>query len=246
MPSLHDLDGQMSHMMISDNDMDDNSSECSYYSLPDLEDDPWLMQIPAYEVRKQAEQVPEAASPGAKYPHPFYNKEKLKLQTAGPWLEYPLCLNGRYHNESYRSAGPARVIVNPSVPGGHDVIYHPRKTEAGFRQAIYHKTGYRKKLPGCTSPMSVASPSTCPSPDLGYLSPPASPDMYGGAVYPGYKEISPEQAFAFAVCQQQWTGQDDTGSWSNHYLQNTWMMASPSYPNGGVGMNQYYYNGYTG
>ncbi|CAJ0544443.1 Ff.00g036190.m01.CDS01 [Fusarium sp. VM40] len=87
MPSLHDLDGQMSHMMISDDDMDDNSSECSYYSLPDLEDDPWLKQIPAHEVRKQAEQVPKVVSPGAKYPHPFYNKERLQLTTAGPWLE---------------------------------------------------------------------------------------------------------------------------------------------------------------
>jgi hypothetical protein len=236
----------MSHMMISDNDMDDNSSECSYYSLPDLEDDPWLMQIPAYEVRKQAEQVPEAVSPGTKYPHPFYNKEKLQLQTAGPWLEYPLCLNGRYRNDSYREAGPARVIVNPSVPGGHDVIYHPRKTEAGFRQAIYHKTGYRRKLPGYTSPMSVASPSACPSPDLGYLSPPASPDMYGGVVYPGYTEISPKQDFAFAAYQQQWTGQNYTGGWSNPYLQNTWTMASPWYSYGGVGINQYYHNEYTG
>ncbi|KAM0438191.1 hypothetical protein ACHAQK_006925 [Fusarium lateritium] len=246
MPSLHDLDGQMSHMKISDNDMDDNSSECSYYSLPELENDPWLMQIPAYEVRKQAEQIPKAVSQGAKYPHLFHNKEQLPLKTAGPWLEYPLCLNGRYHNDSYREAGPARVIVNPSVPGGHDVIYHPRKTEAGFRQAIYHKSGYRKKLPGCTSPMSVASPSTCPSPDLGYLSPLASPDIYGGAAYPGFTEISPKQAWAATAYQQQWPGQVYTGGWSNPYLQNTWTMASPSYPYGGTGMNQCYFNGYIG
>ncbi|KAG5656063.1 hypothetical protein KAF25_001633 [Fusarium avenaceum] len=245
MPSLHDLDGQMSHMMIPDDDMDDNSSECSYYSLPGLEDDPWLMQIPAHEVRKQAEQVPNVVSLGAKYPHPFYNKEGLQLTTAGPWLEYPLCLSGRYHNDSYQEAGPARVIVNPSVPGGHDIIYHPRKTERGSRKAIYHKTGYRKKLPGCTPPMSVASPSTCPSPDLGYLSPLASPDIYGGAAYPGYTEISPEQAFASARYQQQWTGQDYTGGWWNPYPQNTWAMASPSYPYGGVGIDQCYFYGYT-
>jgi hypothetical protein len=94
--------------------------------------------------------------------------------------------------------------------------------------------------------MGVASPSTCPSPDLGYLSPLASPDIYGGVAYPGFVEISPEQAFALAGYQQQWTGLDYTGGWCYPYPQNTWAMASPSYPYGGVGMNQCYFNGYTG
>jgi hypothetical protein len=70
--------------------------------------------------------------------------------------------------------------------------------------------------------------------------------MSGGAVYPGYTEISPEQAFAFAAYQQQWTGQDYTGGWSNPYLQNTWTMASPSYPYGRAGINPYYYIEATG
>ncbi|KAF4988032.1 hypothetical protein FGRMN_10013 [Fusarium graminum] len=225
MPSLHDLDEDMSHMKVSDNDMDDGSSECSYYSLPELENDPWLKRIPAYEVRKQAKQVPEVVSPGAKYPHLFHNKERLPLKTTGPWLEYPLCLNGRYHNKSYREAGPARVLVNPSVPGGHEVIYHPRKKDGGFRQAIYRKSGYRKQLPGCGSCMTAASIPTCPSLNQGYLSPPASPGSYGAAPYPGFTDIAPQQAFALAAYQQQWTGQSTMAGC--YFPQNTGVMVGP-------------------
>ncbi|EXL94658.1 hypothetical protein FOIG_12504 [Fusarium odoratissimum NRRL 54006] len=107
MPSLADL-GVMDHMSRSEDDMDDNSSTCSYYSLSDVEDISFK-KIPAHEVRKQSEHVPEC-SPWATYPHTFRNSEALPL----------------------KDPGPARVIINPSVPGGHDVIYHPSKREGRF------------------------------------------------------------------------------------------------------------------
>ncbi|KAM0344762.1 hypothetical protein ACHAPU_007135 [Fusarium lateritium] len=220
MPSLHDLIGEMSHMKVSDNDMDDCSSECSYYSLPGLEDDPWLKQIPAHEVRKQAELVPEEVSPFAKYPHRFYNKERLRLKTTGPWLEYPLFLSGRYHNGSYKQAGPARVIVNRA--GRHEVIYHPRWDVNTFRKATYRKSGYRKQLPGYGSPVTAASLPTYPAVTQGYLSPPASPGFYGAVVYPWFTGISPQQAFALSGYQQ-WTGQSTMAGY--YYPQNIALMA---------------------
>ncbi|TXC06652.1 hypothetical protein FocTR4_00010796 [Fusarium oxysporum f. sp. cubense] len=127
MPSLADL-GVMDHMSRSEDDMDDNSSTCSYYSLSDVEDISFK-KIPAHEVRKQSEHVPEC-SPWATYPHTFRNSEALPLKVAGPWMEYPLCLSGVYSHS--KDPGPARVIINPSVPGGHDVIYHPSKREGRF------------------------------------------------------------------------------------------------------------------
>jgi hypothetical protein len=74
----------MSHMMISDDDMDDNCSECSYYSLPDLEDDPWLMQTPAHEVRKQAEQVPGSLPQEPSIRTPFTTRSGYSSQLLVP------------------------------------------------------------------------------------------------------------------------------------------------------------------
>ncbi|KAF4342741.1 extracellular guanyl-specific ribonuclease Fl2 [Fusarium beomiforme] len=200
MPSLADL-GEMDHMKRSEDDMDDNSSTCSYYSLPDVED-PWLTQIPAHEVRRQIGHVPEY-SPRAKYPHPFRNSEALPLKVAGPWMEYPLCLNGRY--SSQREPGPARVIINPSVPGGHDVIYHPKKKEGKFAQAKYRSKGYRARLTGCMPMATLPSPPSSPtfSSSPLYLSPPSSPGLYPATSYYGLSHISQEQAFAIAAQQQQ-------------------------------------------
>ncbi|ENH71264.1 Extracellular guanyl-specific ribonuclease Fl2 [Fusarium oxysporum f. sp. cubense race 1] len=151
--------------------MDDNSSTCSYYSLSDVEDISFK-KIPAHEVRKQSEHVPEC-SPWATYPHTFRNSEALPLKVAGPWMEYPLCLSGVYSQS--KDPGPARVIINPSVPGGHDVIYHPTKREGRFLQANYRPRGYRAKISGC---------------------------VYGAA-HNGLIEITPQQAFAMAAQQQQ-------------------------------------------
>ncbi|KAJ4253406.1 hypothetical protein NW762_010563 [Fusarium torreyae] len=173
MPSLHDLDSEMSHLKVSDDDMDDCSSECSYYSLPDLEKDPWLQKIPASEVRKQANLVPATASPGVEYPHNFLNREKLPLKVPGPWVEYPLCLNGRYHGNT---PGPARLIVNPSVPGGHDVIYHPTRDDKKFLQATYRSKGYKPYY--LIEPENFI-PSSLPSSPIS--PPPPSPAGHMGA-----------------------------------------------------------------
>ncbi|KAG9500561.1 hypothetical protein J7337_009042 [Fusarium musae] len=170
MPSLADL-GVMDHMSRSDDDMDDSLSTCSYYSLSDVEDMPFR-KIPAHEVRKQSEQVPEFSYLST-YPHTFRNSEALPLKVAGPWLEYPLCPKGSYKQSMGMDPGPARVIINPSVPGGHDVIYHPTKWEGRFLQAKYRPKGYRAKISGC---------------------------FYGASH--GLTQLTPQQAFALAAQQQ--------------------------------------------
>ncbi|KAI8649259.1 hypothetical protein NCS57_01462500 [Fusarium keratoplasticum] len=175
MSSLSILDSQMSHLSMSDDDMDDCSSQCSYYSLTDLEDDEWMLRIPASEVRRQAKLVPDVPSPGAKYPHDFLNKEGFPLDVSGPMVEYPLCLNGRY---VFGDPGPARLIVNPSRPNSLDVVYHRNRDDRGFFQAKYRPKGYRRKAIGNITPMFA----TPPSPTLGYglgLAYPTSP-MYQG------------------------------------------------------------------
>ncbi|KAH7201019.1 hypothetical protein BKA60DRAFT_657887 [Fusarium oxysporum] len=224
MPSLADL-GVMDHMSRSEDDMDDNSSTCSYYSLSDVEDISFK-KIPAHEVRKQSEHVTEC-SPWATYPHIFRNSEALPLKVAGPWMEYPLCLSGVYSQS--KDPGPARVIINPSVPGGHDVIYHPTKREGRFLQAKYRPRGYRAKISGCTAMPIIFSPPSSPllssvSPaSLLSVSPPASPGVYGAA-HNGLIEITPQQAFAMAAQQQQCL------------LQQQSLMASCMYPQT-VGLN---------
>lgn len=190
-------------MSRSEDDMDDNLSTCSYYSLSNVEDISFK-KIPAHEVRKQSEHVPEC-SPWATYPHTFRNSEALPLKVAGPWMEYPLCLSGVYSHS--KDPGPARVIINPSVPGGHDVIYHPTKRERRFLQAKYRPRGYRAKISGCTAMPTIPSPPSSPllssaSPSsLLSSSPPASPGVYGAA-HNGLIEITPQQAFAMAAQQQ--------------------------------------------
>lgn len=146
----------MSHLSVSDNDMDESSSECSHYSLTDLEDDEWMLRIPASEVRRQAKLVPDVPSPGVKYPHDFLNKERLPLKVSGSMVEYPLCLNGRY---VFGNPGPARVIVNPSRPGSLDVVYHRSHHDRGFLQAKYRPKGYRRKTMGNGTPRFATPPS---------------------------------------------------------------------------------------
>ncbi|KAF5599897.1 extracellular guanyl-specific ribonuclease Fl2 [Fusarium pseudoanthophilum] len=215
MPSLADL-GVMDHMSRSDDDMNDNSSTCSYYSLSDVEDMSFR-KIPAHQVRKQSEQVPEF-SHFSTYPHNFRNSEALPLKVAGPWLEYPLCLKGSYKH-SMEGPGPARVIINPSVPGGHDVIYHPTRWEGRFLQAKYRPKGYRAKISGCTAMPTIPSPPSSPllSPSLPLsFSPPASPGFSGASH--GLIQMTPQQAFALAAQQQYFA------------LQQQSLMASCMYP----------------
>ncbi|KAF5557121.1 extracellular guanyl-specific ribonuclease Fl2 [Fusarium napiforme] len=202
--------------------MDDNSSTCSYYSLSEVEDMSFR-KIPAHQVRKQGEQVPEF-SHFSTYPHTFRNSEALPLKVAGPWLEYPLCLNGSYKH-SMEGPGPARVIINPSVPGGNDVIYHPTRWEGRFLQAKYRPKGYRAKVSGCTAMPTIPSPPSSPllSPSLPLspspllsFSPPASPGFYGASH--GLIQMTPQQAFALAAQQQYFA------------LQQQSLMASCMYP----------------
>ncbi|KAH7230533.1 uncharacterized protein BKA55DRAFT_598754 [Fusarium redolens] len=252
MPSLADL-GEMDHMRRSEDDMDDNSSTCSYYSLSDVEDVSFK-KVPAHEVRKQSEHVPEY-SPWATYPHNFRNSEALPLKVAGPWMEYPLCLNGTYSHS--KDPGPARVIVNPSVPGGHDVIYHPGKREGRFLQAKYRPKGYRAKISGCTAMPTIPSPPSSPSsslssslppssPPLLSISPPASPGVYGESQYNGLTEITQQQALAIAAQQQQYLLQQQSlrASWTypqtvglNGVIRGQSLLQFPS-------MNQSYIPGY--
>ncbi|KAF5594297.1 extracellular guanyl-specific ribonuclease Fl2 [Fusarium pseudocircinatum] len=222
MPSLSDL-GVMDHMSRSDDDMDDSSSTCSYYSLSDVEDMSFR-KIPAHEVRKQSEQVPEFNHLST-YPHTFRNSEALPLKVAGPWLEYPLCLKGSYRQSMGMGPGPARVIINPSVPGGYDVIYHPTKLEGRFLQARYRPKGYRAKISGCTAMPTIPSPPSSPllssslpiSPfSLLSFSPPASPGFYGASH--GLTQMTFQQAFALAAQQQYVAWQQQS------------MMASCMYP----------------
>ncbi|KAJ3550246.1 hypothetical protein NM208_g86 [Fusarium decemcellulare] len=108
----------------------------------------------------------------SRYPQELHNKEGLPLRVPGPWKEYPLCLNGRF---VYGNPGPARVVVNPSVPDGHDVIYHTTRGNSGFLQAKYRPKGHgkgplRKLVPQPSLPL--------PSPTLA-SSPPSPPNVYG-------------------------------------------------------------------
>ncbi|KAF5548854.1 extracellular guanyl-specific ribonuclease Fl2 [Fusarium mexicanum] len=223
MHSLADL-GVMDHMSRSDDDMDDNSSTCSYYSLSDVEDISFK-KIPAHEVRKQSEQVPEFSHLST-YPHTFYNNEALPLKVAGPWIEYPLCLKGQYRQ--CMEPGPARVIINPSVPGGHDVIYHPTKWDGRFLQAKYRPKGYRAKISGYTAMPTIPSPpsSPLPSPSLPFspshllsFSPPINTGLYRASQ--GLIPITPQQAFALMAQQQQQ---------QQFALQQQSLMASYMYP----------------
>ncbi|KAG5752704.1 hypothetical protein H9Q70_004636 [Fusarium xylarioides] len=221
MPSLADL-GVMDHMSRSHDD--DNSSTCSYYSLSDVEDISFK-KSPAHEVRKQSEQVLEF-SYSSTYPHIFRSSESLPLKVTGPWLEYPLCLEGRYKQSMGMDPGPARVIINPSVPGGHDVIYHPTKWEGRFLQAKYRPKGYRAKISGSAMPTIPSPPSSplsspsllllSPSPLLSF-SPPAMPGFYGA--YPGLVQMTPQQALALAAQQHQFALQQQQS-----------LMASCMYP----------------
>ncbi|KAG8672092.1 hypothetical protein FPOAC1_005353 [Fusarium poae] len=121
---------------------DDNSSECSYYSLADLQYDRWYRNIPASQVREQAKQVPDSPAPTeALYPRKFHNSERLSLKSCGPWKEYPFCLNKRY---TMGSPGPARIIINSAKPDDVDVVYHPTQGNRMVCLAQYRPRGYRK------------------------------------------------------------------------------------------------------
>ncbi|CAF3458285.1 unnamed protein product [Fusarium graminearum] len=121
---------------------DDTSSECSYYSLPDLQYDRWYRNIPASQVREQASRVPCLPAPRkAAYPRKFHNKERLGLQSCGPWTEYPFCLNKRY---AHGNPGPARLIVSSTNPSKVDVVYHPEQNNRKVCLANYRPREYSK------------------------------------------------------------------------------------------------------
>ncbi|KAF4971487.1 hypothetical protein FSARC_1715 [Fusarium sarcochroum] len=162
--ALSQLNEQMSDLSVSapmpQPDMDDCSSECSYYSLADLEKDKWYRRIPASQVRKQAKLVPEVpVSPRVKYPRQFFNKESLPLKVPGPWKEYPLCLNKEYISGN---PGPARIILNPSSPDGHDVVYHPTPFDKKALLANYRPKGYGKGV--IPKPTATYAPAPVQSP----------------------------------------------------------------------------------
>ncbi|KAJ4128194.1 hypothetical protein NW768_008480 [Fusarium equiseti] len=162
---------------------DDASSECSYYSLADLENDRWYRNIPASQLREQASQVPTYT--GALYPRQFYNQEKLELVSDGPLTEYPFCLNKRY---IYGSPGPVRIILNLANPAAFDVVYHPDRLQRKVCQAVYRPRGYKKgaclkpspynPLPADSMPFSCMQPLAYQAPTT-YWYPPVQP-LYSG------------------------------------------------------------------
>ncbi|KAF5678691.1 extracellular guanyl-specific ribonuclease fl2 [Fusarium heterosporum] len=161
--ALSELDNQMATLSVfplaSQEDQDECSSECSYYSLAELKDDKWYRCIPASQVREQAKHVPDLyARPGAKYPRRFHNRERLELQKARPWKEYPFCLNKRY---THGSPGPVRVIVSSASNESYDVIYHPSKDDRSAVLAKFRPTGYKKGV--LPKPLPGLSPASLPS-----------------------------------------------------------------------------------
>ncbi|PNP84136.1 hypothetical protein FNYG_02824 [Fusarium nygamai] len=134
----------------------ETESDCSYYSLSDLTLDKWYRQIPASQVRKQAKQIPASpVSSQSIYPRRFHNKEELSLQSAGPWKEYPFCLNKGYVSGS---PGPVRMITNSAALGEFDVVYHPARTENSACLAKYRPKGYKKGA--VPKPLPASEPSS--------------------------------------------------------------------------------------
>jgi hypothetical protein len=176
--ALSQLNSQMASMSVTRptaEDMDDCSSECSHYSLAGLENDKWYRYIPASQVREQAKLVPDLLTgPGeAKYPRPFYNREALPLQKAGPWREYPFCLNKRY---VHGTPGPVRIVVNSASNDDHDVIYHPTKDNKVAILATYRPRGYAKGV--LPKPLPVSSPSSLSSSLVPFSSSPLTGDGF--------------------------------------------------------------------
>ncbi|KAI8665232.1 hypothetical protein NCS56_00958500 [Fusarium sp. Ph1] len=159
----------MSSKSVTDDDMDDCRSECSYYSLSELDETDPVRRIPASVVKQQAEAVPASRQMETSYPHTYNNSEHLPLRVAGPWLEHPLVKDGPYISGS---PGPARVVVGAIGGTGFDVIYHPNRPifwgpkKNTFVQARYHPKGSRRSnMPAQNqyfgqSPWGLASPST--------------------------------------------------------------------------------------
>lgn len=159
----------MSSKSVTDYDMDDCRSECSYYSLPELDETDPVRRIPASVVKQQAEAVPTNWRRVASYPHTYHNSEHLPLRVSGPCLEYPLLKHGPYISGS---PGPARVVVSAIGGTGFDVIYHPERPifwgpqKNTFAQARYHPKGSRRSNTPAQnqyfgqSPWGLASPST--------------------------------------------------------------------------------------
>ncbi|KAH6962820.1 hypothetical protein DER45DRAFT_534059 [Fusarium avenaceum] len=142
--------------------------------------------IPASQVREQAKLVPDIPTgPGlAKYPRPFHNREALPLQQAGPWKEYPFCLNKRY---VHGAPGPVRIIVSSASNDDHDVIYHPTKVNKMAILATYRPRGYAKGV--LPKPLPVSSPSSLSSSPEPFTYSPVSfspPTFTGDGIYQQY------------------------------------------------------------
>ncbi|KAI8716495.1 hypothetical protein NCS52_00943600 [Fusarium sp. LHS14.1] len=97
----------MSSKSVTDDDMDDCRSECSYYSLLELDETDPVRRIPASVVKQQAKAVPTNWRRVGSYPHTYNNSERLPLRVSGPCLEHPLLKDGPYISGS---PGPARVV----------------------------------------------------------------------------------------------------------------------------------------
>ncbi|KAM0419077.1 hypothetical protein ACHAPT_012016 [Fusarium lateritium] len=237
MSSLSILDSQMSHLSVSDDDMDDNSSQCSHYSLSDLEDDEWLLRIPASEVRRQAKLVPETPSRGVKYPKQFFNKEELPVKASGTLKEYPVCLNSRY---LFGDPGPARIIVNPSQPDSFDVVYHRNRQDRGFVQAKYRPKGYKSKA----KPKPVTPPSPTLGQDWGLAYPPSSPNPGVYGTYSNTTYFPPPQIPNNTLYQQD-ASQNCPNFWTSSYLHTPTMLPILQYTPGfypmGFDNSQYQY-----
>lgn len=190
---MYSLDQQLSYLSVTDDDMDDCRSECSYYSLPELDETDSVRRIPRSVVKQQAEVVTTCSQVHSKYPHAYHNSERLPLRVAGPWLEHPLMSHGPY---SSGYPGPARVVISAMGGRGYDVIYHPNRPSPWghkkntFAQARYHPKGSRRSnMPAHyqhlgQSPWGLASSIIQPPFRHHYLSPPdAGPFQSPGGAY---------------------------------------------------------------
>ncbi|KAH7157319.1 hypothetical protein B0J13DRAFT_603100 [Dactylonectria estremocensis] len=206
MSSLSIPDDQMSHMSVSDDD-DGYSSDCSHYSLPDLEDDEWLRHIPAS----------RSLSLGPSTRDPF---------TRGPFTTKK---NDRFR---YGNPGPARVVVSPSEPEGHDVVYHPNRDSLNFLQAKYRPRGYRrirKGPPTAKTPPKSPSTSSLPTPVSSPMSSPTlvalpSPRYYSTYFAPTTYPCPPQPQSPGCVPYQQYHNYPTSSNyWTSPYTQNPTM-----------------------
>lgn len=125
------------------------------------------------EVARQAREAPTLStgkkkSKKSKYPHQFNNKEGLGLQSAPPWMEYPVTgPTGAYDSGP---PGPARLFCNSNAtPNSRQVVdfgYHDdrKPNSTGGNHAQFTLANLRRKRTSETSNLSPIYSSPSPYP----------------------------------------------------------------------------------